>query len=551
MKMHALAAALGLALATTAQALPTDKSSLSMEVIGQYRTGVFDDGAAEIVAHDALNQRIFVINAGAATVDVLDINDPQNPQKIGEIDVTSLGDGVNSVAVNKYIVAVAIESDPSQEPGNVAFYDATDLSYINHVEVGALPDMVTFTPNGRYVLVANEGEPDDDYKVDPEGSVSIIDLRHGPMHASVRTADFSVYDGMEDELRAQGIRIFGPGASASQDLEPEYITVSRDSRFAWVSLQEANALAVINIREAKVTNILPLGTKDHSLPGNELDASNEDGPTNDGEINITNWPVQGMYLPDAIASYSYGGKTYIVTANEGDSRDYDGYSEEERVKDLVLDSVEFPNAAELQKDENLGRLKTTIANGDTDGDGEHEVIYGYGARSFSIWSAGGQLVYDSGADFENITANELPDDFNSTNDENDSFDNRSDDKGPEPEGIALGKVGSRTIAFIGLERVGGIMAYDISNPNDVQFLDYINYRDFSVDATIDDPNSTDPDDVLTNPLVGDLAPEGLVFIPASKSPNGKPLLIVGNEVSGTTTIFEVDVEIPRKDRFRH
>ncbi|MGD8581981.1 MAG: choice-of-anchor I family protein [Gammaproteobacteria bacterium] len=551
MKMHALAAALGLALATTAQALPTEKSSLSMEVIGQYQTGVFDDGAAEIVAHDALNQRIFVINAGAATVDVLDINDPENPQKIGEIDVTSLGDGVNSVAVNKHIVAVAIESDPRQDPGKVALFDATDLSYINHVEVGALPDMVTFTPDGRYVLVANEGEPDDDYLVDPEGSVSIIDLRYGPMHASVRTADFSEYDGMEDTLRAQGIRIFGPGASASQDLEPEYITVARNSRHAWVSLQEANALAVIDIRKAKITDILPLGTKDHSLPGNKLDASNEDGPTNDGVINITNWPVQGMYLPDAIASYSYRGKTYVVTANEGDSRDYDGYSEEVRVKDIVLDPVVFPNAAELQQDENLGRLKTTIANGDIDGDGEHEVIYGYGARSFSIWTGNGELVYDSGADFENITANQLPDDFNSTNDENGSFDDRSDDKGPEPEGIALGKIGGRTIAFIGLERVGGIMAYDISNPNEVQFLDYINYRNFSVDATIDDPNSTDPDDVLTNPLVGDLAPEGLVFIRASKSPNGKPLLVVGNEVSGTTTIFEIDVETPRKGEFRH
>jgi DNA-binding beta-propeller fold protein YncE len=513
--------------------MPFDKSSLSLNVVGEYKTGVFDLGAAEVVAHDTINQRIFVINAAAATVDVLDINDPTNPSKIGEIDVSELGAGINSVALYKGLVAVAIESDPKQDPGKVAFYDSTDLSYISDVTVGSLPDMVTFTPNGRYVLVANEGEPNDEYTVDPEGSVSIIDLRDGPLHAFVWTADFTRYIGMEDALRDKGIRIFGPNANTAQDLEPEYITVSPNSRTAWVSLQEANAMAVVDIRRAKVTDLLPLGTKDHSQAGNEFDASNRDDA-----INITGWPTHGMYMPDAISSYMFQGKTYIVTANEGDSRDYDGYSEEVRVKDLSLDPVVFPDAAELQQDENLGRLKTTTANGDTDGDGDFDEIYSYGARSFSIWSGTGELVYDSGAEFETITAARLPDDFNSNNDENDSFDSRSDDKGPEPEGIALGKIGGRTIAFIGLERVGGIMAYDITNPYKVKFLDYINNRDFSVDAQLPDKS--------VNPLVGDLGPEGLVFISASKSPNGKPMLVVGNEVSGSTTLYEIDVEVPRK-----
>ena len=533
MKKHLLAAAIGLVLASGSQAVPLDKSALSLSVIGEYKTGVFDLGAAEIVAHDAANQRIFVINAAAATVDVLDINDPANPAKIGKIDVSALGAGVNSVAVYKGLVAVAIESDPAQDPGKVAFYDSTDLSYISDVTVGALPDMVTFTPNGRYLLAANEGEPNDAYTIDPEGSVSIIDLRHGPLHAKVRTADFSRYIGMEDKLRDKGIRIFGPNANTAQDLEPEYITVSRNSRTAWVSLQEANAMAVIDIRRAKVMDILPYGTKDHSLNGNALDASNRDDI-----INITTWPTRGMYMPDAISSYQFKGKTYIVTANEGDSRDYDGYSEEARVKDLALDPVAFPDAAELQKDENLGRLKSTTANGDTDGDGDFDVIYSYGARSFSIWSSSGKRVYDSGAEFETITAERLADDFNSNNDETGSFDSRSDDKGPDPEGIALGKIGGRTIAFIGLERIGGIMAYDITNPHSVEFLDYINNRDFGVDAQLPDGS--------VNPLVGDLGPEGLVFIRASKSPNGKPMLVVGNEVSGTTTLYQIDVEVPGK-----
>jgi hypothetical protein len=537
MKKHIVVAATGFLLASSVQAMPFDKTSLNLSVVGEYKTGVFDEGAAEIVAHDTINQRIFVINSSAATVDVLDINDPSNPSKIGVLNVSTLGAGVNSVAIYKGLVAVAIEADPKQNPGKVAFYDSSNLTYINDVTVGALPDMVTFTPNGRYVLVANEGEPNDEYTVDPEGSVSIIDLRHSPLHATVRTADFTRYIGMEDALRDKGIRIFGPKANAAQDLEPEYITVSGNSRTAWVSLQEANAMAVIDIRRAKVTEILPFGTKDHSQGSSEFDASDRDGA-----IKLTSWPTQGMYMPDAISSYQFQGKTYIVTANEGDSRDYDGYSEEARVRDLVLDPDAFPDAAELQQDENLGRLKTTTANGDTDGDGDFDVIYSYGTRSFSIWSGTGELVYDSGAEFETVTAASLPDDFNSNNNENGSFDSRSDDKGPEPEGIALGKIGGRTVAFIGLERVGGIIAYDITNPYKVEFLDYINNRDFSVDAQL--PDGT------VNPLIGDLGPEGLVFISASKSPNAKPMLVVGNEVSGSTTLYGIDVEVPRKSHQR-
>jgi hypothetical protein len=531
MKIRSLVVALGMTLSANAMATPWFQPSLSLEVIGQHSTGVFDEGAAEIVAYDPRTQRIFKVNADAASVDVLDINDPTQPTLIGTIDAKMLGKSANSVAVHKGIVAVAIEADDKQAPGVVAFYNASDLSLINSVSVGALPDMVTFTPNGRYALVANEGEPNDDYTVDPEGSVSIIDLRFGVAQARVSTADFSAFVGKEDELRAKGIRIFGPNASAAQDFEPEYITVSDNSRFAWVSLQENNALAVIDVKRAKVIDLQPLGTKDYSVPGNEIDASNRDDA-----INIRNWPVQSFYMPDSIASYQVRGKTYIVTANEGDSRDYDGYSEEERVKDLLLDPAAFPNAAELQENENLGRLLSTTANGDTDGDGDVDVIYGYGARSFSIRDAHGNLVFDSGSDFETITAALLGDNFNSNNDENDSFDSRSDDKGPEPEGVALGRIWGHTYAFIGLERVGGIMVYDITHPRHARYVTYINHRDFTVDAQLPDGS--------TNPMVGDLGPEGLAFVPAWQSPNRKPLLIVGNEVSGTTTIYQIDVSFP-------
>ena len=505
---------------------------LELQPIGTYASGVFDDSAAEIVAFDASTDRVFVVNANQATVDVLDISNPALPVRIASIDVTTAADSLgsaNSVDVDDGLLAVAVERAPKQANGIVAFYDTDTLALLGTVEVGALPDMLIFTPDGRKVIVANEGEPDDDYAVDPEGSISIIDLKKGPSSAKVRTADFRRFNPLKHELVASGVRIFGPNATVAQDLEPEYIGLDASGHTAYVALQENNALAIVDIRRARVERILPLGTKDHSVPGNELDASNKDGV-----INIQAWPVLGMYLPDAIATFRKDGQTFIVTANEGDSRDYPGFSEEVRIKDLeadegkLLDPVVFPNATALMADEQLGRLKITNTLGDADNDGYMEELYAFGSRSFSIFDSGGNLVWDSGSDFESITASQFPADFNSTNDENGSFDNRSDDKGPEPEAVAIGHMYGRIYAFIGLERVGGIMMYDVTDPTSPKFVTYANNRDFGVaDAT--------------DPAVGDLGPEGLEFVPWYRSPNWRPLLIVGNEVSGTTTIFQINL----------
>lgn len=290
----------------------------------------------------------------------------------------------------------------------------------------------------------------------------------------MKIADFRKFNNTALDPR---IRIFGPGATVAQDIEPEYIAVSRDSRKAWVTLQENNALAVVNIPDAEVIKIIPLRVKDHGVQYGALDVSNRDE-----QINISPWPVKGMYQPDAIALYHTRGKNYIVTANEGDSRDYDGFSEEGRVKDLLLDPLVFPDATELQMEENLGRLIVTTSNGDVDNDGDFDQLYSFGARSFSIWDEKGNLIFDSGSDFEFITADTLPYHFNSDNDDNDSFDSRSDDRGTEPEALTIGRLLGHTYAFIGLERVGGIMVYDITNPFNPEFIQYLNNRDFSVDA---------------------------------------------------------------------
>ena len=894
--------------------------TLKLTQIGRYTTGVFDESAAEIPAYDPDTQRLFVVNANSAAVDVLDLSNPSEPTLIKAIDVSEFGEVANSVAVQNGIVAVAVEAAIAQNSGRVVFLN-TDGDLLSQVTVGALPDMLTFTPDGTKVLVANEGEPSDDYTDDPEGSVSIIDLSNGVenlSNADVTTASFAAFNEQKAELIEQGVRIFGPDVgtaapndtvSVAQDLEPEYIAVTPDSTTAYVALQENNALAKVDISASQVTEILPLGFKDHNaepsletfffeeseLPvlgtteargdillggfsglyfegvapngklqfithpdrgpdagsdeqGNrifllpelqpqlvrfELDPQDgleisdrifltqadgtpltglpnlpeldpdtpideagnllefaplgadlegvvrvpdgtywladeyrpslyhftEDGtlieryvpkglppevgtpafhevysqrqpnrgfeaiayqdgkvygfiqspidnpasaetatvrilefdpetntvgeylyiqdnvgggsdkigdavaldegefllierdsntgedslkniyrinlknatnvtdlppgtlaagetlesltpeqlaqkgiqpvtkelyadladlgytftdkpeglalvdPTTvavlndndfgetdvpiglglvslnnaldasdeDGAIAIRNASVLGMYQPDGIAAYEANdGETYIVTANEGDAREYiveddqgnetETFVEEARVEDLSLDPEAFPDA-NLQQPENLGRLTVTTTLGDADDDGEYEQLYAFGGRSFSIFDTEGNLVFDSGSDFERITAEQVPDFFNSDNDEN-TFDTRSDNKGPEPEGVVLGEVNGRNYAFVGLERVGGVMVYDISDPAESEFVQYINTRDFT-----GDPEAG----------TGDLGPEGLSFISAEDSPNGNPLLAVAYEVSGSTAIFEITALTPIYD----
>ncbi|MBT9256408.1 choice-of-anchor I family protein [Phycicoccus sp. MAQZ13P-2] len=493
------------------------RPTVGLTPVGTYRTGSFDAGGSEITAYDARTRRLFVVNSGAGTVDVLDISRPEAPRKVAALDTP----GVNSVAVHRGLVAVAQQADPKTAPGSVRFFDARTARPVGGVTVGSLPDMVTFTPDGTQVLVANEGEPEGYCagQVDPEGSVSVVDLRRGPGRATVRTADFRFWDGREAALRASGVRIYGPNASASQDIEPEYVTT--DGRTAWVTLQENNAVATVDLRTARVTRISALGTKDHSVAGNGLDASDRDGG-----IAVRTWPVRGLYEPDAVAHLSSRGRDYLVTANEGDARDYDCFAEEVRVKDLTLDPTVFPDAAALRQDAALGRL--TVSSTSPAGPAGVTELQALGGRSVSVRDARtGALVWDSGDAFEQLVAARQPALFNANNDDNDSFDSRSDNKGPEPEGLDLGALRGRTYAFVGLERSSGIVVVDVTDPTAGRVAGYASNR------------SEDPAADATTGAAGDLGPEGILFVPAGDSPTHRPLLVVGNEVSGTTTIWSV------------
>ena len=507
-----LAVAGAVAVAPSAPAVAQDSPFLT--VVDSFQAGEFDDGGAEIPTFDPKTGRFFVTNGSESAVDVLELRSG-GLVRVAQLDVPA----VTSIDVSsKGVLAVAVPSDPEQAPGQVRQYSTKTLELRRVTTVGALPDMLTYTADGKQIVVANEGEPSG-YRVgdvDPVGSISVIDAASG----KVRTAGFTEFNGQQGALTARGVRISGPGASVAQDLEPEYVALSADGRTAYVALQENNALALVDLKTATVTDIRPLGLKDHAAPGNGFDASDRDS-----KIDIRSRPTKGMFMPDGIDAYTAAdGREYVVTANEGDGRDYPGFTDEARVRDVVLDPAAFPNAAALQRNSELGRLRVTTTS-PRDAAGRYTALHTFGARSFSIRDASGALVFDSGDSFEQITAEALPLSFNSNNDNNASRDSRSDDKGPEPEGVELGEVDGRTYAFIGLERVGGIMVFDVTTARSPVFVDYVVTRDFGVAAD--------------SAGAGDLGPEGLSFVPSQDSPTGKALLVVASEVSGTTTVFTV------------
>jgi 2',3'-cyclic-nucleotide 2'-phosphodiesterase (5'-nucleotidase family) len=500
-------------------ALATGSSRPAFAPIGSYETGLGLE-SAEIVAYE--DGRMFVTNSARASLDIVDVSDPSAPSLIRRVDLSAFGSSVTCVSAHRGLVAVAVPAEPRTSPGKVLILDR-DGKLLDKTEVGALPDMLTFSADGMRLLVANEGEPSQDYSIDPQGSVSVLFVwPFKPFQGRIlhrRTIGFGDFDAGQPrhaELPA-GIRITGPGASVSQDLEPEYISVSPDLLSAFVTLQENNAVAVIDLLRLRVRSIHALGTKDHSLESNGFDPSDRDS-----SISIGTWPVRGMYQPDGIAAFATARGTYYITANEGDARAYDGFAEDVRVgsSGYVLDSTVFPNASALKSNARLGRLTVTRASGDLDGDGDFDEIQVFGARSFSIHAADGRRVFDSGDALERLTAATFPANFNSNNDTND-FDSRSDNKGPEPEGVTVGRIGPRTYAFIGLERIGGVLIYDVTDPLAPIFVQYTNNRDFGSD-----------------PVGPDSGPEGLVFVDAFSSPTHRPLLLVSNEISGTVTLYE-------------
>ncbi|MEZ8778869.1 choice-of-anchor I family protein [Vibrio splendidus] len=529
----------------------------------------FDTSAAEIVSYDSCTDKLYVVNAQAQKVDVLSMNSDSAPASEGSIDLQSAAaasgidiGAANSVSTHQGLVAVAIENADKQQNGIIALYRSDTLELITTYTAGALPDMVSFSKDGRYIASANEGEPNADYSIDPEGSVTLVDLSSGPLQATVTQIDFKAFNQGQPrhaEL-ADKVRLSAPNATVAQDLEPEYLTFADNGKL-YVALQENNALAAIDVASAQVDAILGLGGK--PWDNAKLDASNKD--KNIG--NLQSYAMlEGLYMPDSITSYSVDGNTYIVTANEGDGREYgikttqemcdekgfewDGddykgtenyttekdfciaYVDEVRGKKLDVDA-NHPLAGALKDNKQLARLKVIKPRGTLAAD---QKVQAFGSRSFSIWDESGELVFDSGDDFARIVLEQDPANFNSTNDSNQSGDDRSDDKGVEPEAIEVAEINGKQYAFIGLERQGGIMVYDVTQPKSASFISYLNNRDFTQPVCTKVDEDGDCDNDIYNSKAGDLGPESIKYFTRS----GNHFIAVGNEVSGSTSVYRVE-----------
>ncbi|HTU10086.1 MAG TPA: choice-of-anchor I family protein [Allosphingosinicella sp.] len=493
---------------------PTASDDIALIRLGAFTgTGATAAARAESVSYDPSTHRIYVTNAVQHLIDVAQLNADGTTTQLTSINLAGLPNygTLNSVAVKNGVIAVAYDAAVAGTAGHVALFNASGVLQAN-VEVGVLPDQIAFTPDGSRILVANEGEAISSVN-NPAGSISIIDLSGGVAAATVsHTIGFGALNGFETELTAAGLALF-PGQAAASDIEPEYITVSPDGTRAYVTLQEVNAVAVIDLTNpgSAPIAILPLGGIDRSLAGNAFDGNDQNG------ISFSNADIISLQQPDAIASYEVNGVTYFITANEGDARVGTGLVDEARLSTVTLDPTAYPNAAALQANGALGRLNVITSAGDTDGDGDIDQIYSYGGRGISIFrqEADGSIVKvrETGGEFEAIIARDYAALHNTENQA--SPDNRSDNKGPEPEGISIGQVGDRFYAFVTLERVGGVMVYDVTDPANAVFVTY-------------EPATAN-----------DYAPETVTFISAANSPTGGPLLLSANEVSGTTTIYRV------------
>ena len=560
-----LALGLGLALqlgtAASAQGVPTGgyengTAALNLTQIARYSAGQYnvDGGVMEIVAYNQATGWAYAINGQSgklAAIPLAGLTAGAHVEALTgtEIDVKALveaedstfqyGD-MTSVAISpdSTTLAAALQAQGSNDAGRVALFTCEEdgtLTLEALVETGAQPDMVTFAGDG-VVLTADEGEPREGYGediADPKGSVTVVDVE--AQESTV--VDFSAFDSQRDQLAEDGI-VLKKGSAPSVDLEPEYIAVSGGK--AYVTLQENNAIAVLDIESQAFEGVYSAGFEDHSTTAIDLDKKD------DAYDPQTYESLLGIRMPDGIAAFTVEGTTYLVTANEGDAREWGDedqgtfyLSEDER--DFGEEGVTSPTGAITAENSGLEGKVVFFKTEDFDGL-DPEKDYVFGGRSFTVFQAtenGLEEVFTSGDDFEALTAQYVPEYFNASND-NAVLDDRSGKKGPEAESVTVGTVDGKTYAFVALERTGGVMVYDVTDPEAITFVNYVNTRDFG--TTVEGSEEYEDGELDKWVTGGDVAPEGLLFLDAASSPNGEPMLLAACEVSGTVAVYQLGSE---------
>ncbi|MFZ9952368.1 MAG: choice-of-anchor I family protein, partial [Vulcanococcus sp.] len=444
---------------------------------------------SEISATVTIGGQLFVLSSGGgSTLQVSNATDPTAPALLQRL---AYGDGYvsQSVATFGNLVAVALspaDYGTSGGRGLVRFYRVGadgSLTQIADVPVGYLPDGLAFNEQGTKLVIANEGEPAAGYTIDNPGSIGIIEIQGRAGHERFSYIDL----GFADVTLPDGIRLSGPaGTTQATDIEPEYVTVL--GNYAYVTLQENNGVAKVNLATNTIEKVFALGTVDYSTQ--LVDLTDRDNPTGTTSLfkPLLGQAYEGLRMADGIAAYSVKGKDYFITANEGDGREYGSYTDE------VRGSGNANRIKRLADEANVGTDLTTT----------------FGGRSISIFDADtGALLWDSGNTLQTIAfAARVYDD------------GRSDDKGVEPEGVVVAKVDGRSYAIVSLERGTSSMlaVFDVTDPTAGQF-------------------------VTSTVIPGSISPEGLTVVDAKQSPTGRPQLIVSNEISNTLNVFDLEALI--------
>ncbi len=556
-----LCLALGVQLSTVGSAAAPaagyeNGTALNISQIGRYASGQFnvDGGVMEIVSYNSWNGCAYAINGQSGLLTAIPLSGMTVGGRVDQltgtdIDVKALveaedssfhyGD-MTSVAISpdNTTLAIALQAEEYDQPGRVAVFTCHEdgtISLKGLVETGIQPDMAIFA-DANTVLTADEGEPRMGYGakvVDPKGSVTVIDA----VSMTGTVVGFDTFDSQRESL-TNGQVILQKDTKPSADLEPEYVAVSGGKAF--ITLQEANAIAVLDIASKTYDGIYSVGFEEYGTTPVDIDKKDH------AYAPKTYENLLGVRMPDGISAFSADDRTYLITANEGDAREWG--DEELGTAYLNEDARDFGEAGMTSPtgaitSENSGLKGKVVFFNSADYDGlAADKDYLYGGRSFTIYEVtedGLAELFTSGDDFESLTAQYLPEYFNVSND-NAAIDDRSGKKGPEPENVTVGQVGGKTYAFVALERTGGIMVYDVTDPTSASFVNYINTRDFaSIVPGSEEYDGEELDKWVTH---GEVAPEGLAFIPAGDSVTGEALLLAACEVSGTMAVYQVGGE---------
>ena len=529
----------------TAGQFPVRANEATVKITEISAISLDGEGSGEIATFHPGSKRIFATNGVKNAIDIFDISNVAAPKKVGSLSLSPYGNDVTSVAAGRDVVVAAVlvtetfsaTGAPSTPNGKLVVFDTNGKVLSSPDILGVLPDSVTFAPNGTTALVAIEGQPvcakddpataakeDTDYSKasDPEGGVSIVDLTN-PAAPVVKFAGFKQFN--VAQLKAKGIAVSSVVNNVAKDFEPEFITAV-DNKYAYVTIQEANAIGKLDIEAASFESVTR--AFESKLSVTARDTSDRDSGA--GPRNYAN--VVGASQPDAIASFKVGSGHYFVTANEGDAREYTCLNDDQRASSLKVDTRRFPNWSTLSANAALGRAKVNPTIGDRDGDGDIDTIHLRGSNSMTMYR-NGIALWDSGELLDQIQikafgvaningSHSLSSDKSTMNYVGQD---RSDDKGSEPEGVAVGMVGNTRVAILGLERMTALAVFDITQPRTPVFQEWLQMLPAKATPAKD---------------VKHWSPEGIVFVSADKSPSGKALIITSYELSGSISIHQIE-----------